>query len=55
MAALNLLPVVDAKPMMTIRKFTLRNFTIDDLIERKTLKENRREYYPIGFVVAMIC
>jgi len=30
-------PVVNPRPMMTIRKFTSRNFTIDDLIERKAL------------------
>jgi pilus assembly protein CpaF len=28
-------PVVNPQPMMTIRKFTSRNFTMDDLIERK--------------------
>ena len=28
-------PVVNPSPMMTIRKFTSRNFTIHDLIERK--------------------
>ncbi|WP_158751737.1 CpaF family protein [Acidobacterium sp. S8] len=32
-------PVVNPNPMMTIRKFTARNFTIHDLIERKTLTE----------------
>ncbi len=30
-------PVVNPRPMMTIRKFTSRNFTIHDLIERRTL------------------
>jgi pilus assembly protein CpaF len=30
-------PVVNPQPMMTIRRFTARNFTIEDLIERKTL------------------
>ena len=30
-------PVVNPGPMMTVRKFTSRNFTIHDLIERKTL------------------
>ena len=30
-------PVVNPHPMMTIRKFTSRNFKIDDLIERKML------------------
>jgi pilus assembly protein CpaF len=34
-------PVVNPQPMMTIRKFTSRNFTIDDLIERKTLTEEQ--------------
>lgn len=32
-------PVVNPGPMMTIRKFTSRNFTIHDLIERKMLTE----------------
>lgn len=32
-------PVVNPNPMMTIRKFTSRNFTIRDLIERKTLTD----------------
>jgi pilus assembly protein CpaF len=32
-------PVVNPSPMMTIRKFTSRNFTIHDLIARKTLTE----------------
>jgi pilus assembly protein CpaF len=36
-------PVVNPRPMMTIRKFTSRNFTIDDLIERKTLTEAQAE------------
>jgi pilus assembly protein CpaF len=30
-------PVVNPQPMMTIRKFTSRNFTIEDLIERRML------------------
>jgi pilus assembly protein CpaF len=30
-------PVVNPSPMMTIRKFTSRNFTMDDLIERRML------------------
>lgn len=30
-------PVVNPQPMMTIRRFTARNFTMEDLIERKTL------------------
>ena len=30
-------PVVHPRPMMTIRKFTSRNFTMSDLIERKML------------------
>ena len=30
-------PVVHPRPMMTIRKFTSRNFTVSDLIERKML------------------
>jgi pilus assembly protein CpaF len=32
-------PVVNPGPMMTIRRFTSRNFTLHDLIERKTLTE----------------
>ncbi len=36
-------PVVNPSPMMTIRKFTSRNFTIHDLIERKTLTEVQAE------------
>jgi pilus assembly protein CpaF len=36
-------PVVNPDPMMTIRKFTSRNFTIDDLIERKALTERQAE------------
>jgi pilus assembly protein CpaF len=32
-------PVVNPSPMMTIRKFTSRNFTMHDLIERKMLTE----------------
>lgn len=34
-------PVVNPRPMMTIRRFTSRSFTIDDLIERKTLTEEQ--------------
>ncbi|HEV2417012.1 MAG TPA: ATPase, T2SS/T4P/T4SS family [Terriglobia bacterium] len=30
-------PVVNPQPMMTIRKFISRNFTVDDLIERRML------------------
>ena len=30
-------PVVNPRPMMTIRKFTSRDFTMDDLIERRML------------------
>jgi pilus assembly protein CpaF len=36
-------PVVNPRPMMTIRKFTSRNFTIQDLIERKALTEAQAE------------
>lgn len=36
-------PVVNPRPLMTIRKFTSRNFTIHDLIERKTLTEAQAE------------
>ena len=36
-------PVVNPRPMMTIRKFTSRNFTMHDLIERKTLTEAQAE------------
>lgn len=36
-------PVVNPRPMMTIRKFTSRNFTIDDLIKRRTLTEAEAE------------
>jgi pilus assembly protein CpaF len=36
-------PVVNPSPMMTIRKFTSRNFTIHDLIERRTLTETQAE------------
>lgn len=36
-------PVVHPHPLMTIRKFTARNFTIEDLIERKTLTESQAE------------
>jgi pilus assembly protein CpaF len=34
-------PVVNPRPMMTIRKFTSREFTIDDLIERKMLSQQQ--------------
>jgi len=34
-------PVVNPRPMLTIRKFTSRNFTIHDLIERKALTESQ--------------
>ena len=34
-------PVVNPRPMLTIRKFTARNFTIHDLIERKMLTEEQ--------------
>jgi len=30
-------PIVHPQPLMTIRRFTSRNFTMDDLIERKML------------------
>lgn len=36
-------PVVSPHPMMTIRKFTSRNFTIHDLIKRKMLTEAQAE------------
>jgi pilus assembly protein CpaF len=36
-------PVVNPRPMMTIRKFTSRNFTINDMIERKALTEAQAE------------
>ena len=36
-------PVVNPSPMLTIRKFTSRNFTIHDLIERKALTELQAE------------
>jgi pilus assembly protein CpaF len=36
-------PVVNPSPMLTIRKFTSRDFTILDLIERKTLTETQAE------------
>lgn len=32
-------PVVNPRPLLTIRRFTARGFTIHDLIERKTLTE----------------
>src|SRR6266568_2867723 len=36
-------PVVNPWPMMTIRKFTSRNFTVDDLISRRMLTEEQAE------------
>jgi pilus assembly protein CpaF len=36
-------PVVNPRPLMTIRKFTSRNFTIDDLIERRMLTAEQAE------------
>jgi pilus assembly protein CpaF len=36
-------PVVNPSPLMTIRKFTSRGFTIHDLIERRTLTEAQAE------------
>src|SRR5271157_4269053 len=42
MAAL-IAPVVNPRPMLTIRKFTSRNFTIHDLIEREMLTESQAE------------
>ncbi|MGC2545603.1 MAG: ATPase, T2SS/T4P/T4SS family, partial [Silvibacterium sp.] len=36
-------PVVNPRPMMTIRKFTSRVFTIDDLIDRKAVTEAQAE------------
>ena len=36
-------PVVHPGPLLTIRKFTSRNFTIHDLIERKALTEAQAE------------
>src|ERR1700678_2256317 len=36
-------PVVNPSPMMTIRKFTSRNFTIHDLVERKALTKAQAE------------
>lgn len=36
-------PVVNPRPMLTIRKLTSRNFTIQDLIERKMLTEQQAE------------
>lgn len=34
-------PVVNPQPLMTIRRFTSRNFTMQDLIERKMLTEEQ--------------
>lgn len=34
-------PVVNPRPLMTIRKLTSRNYTIHDLIERRTLTETQ--------------
>jgi pilus assembly protein CpaF len=36
-------PVVNPRPLMTIRKFTARNFTIHDLIEQRTLTKAQAE------------
>ena len=36
-------PVVNPRPMMTIRKFTSREFTVNDLIERKMLTEEQAD------------
>ena len=36
-------PVVNPRPMMTIRRFTSRNFAMHDLIERKSLTEAQAE------------
>ena len=36
-------PVVNPQPLLTVRKFTSRNFTIRDLIERKSLTEAQAE------------
>jgi len=36
-------PVVNPRPMLTIRKFTSRDFTVDDLIARKMLSEEQAE------------
>ena len=36
-------PVVNPSPMMTVRKFTSRNFNIDDLIERRMLTDSEAE------------
>src|SRR3981189_3328050 len=36
-------PVVYPSPLMTIRKFTSRNFTMDDLIGRRMLSEAQAE------------
>ncbi len=36
-------PVVNPSPMMSVRKFTSRNFNIDDLIEREMLTDSQAE------------
>ncbi len=36
-------PVVHPRPMMTVRKFTSRNFTIEDLLHREMLTESETE------------
>jgi pilus assembly protein CpaF len=36
-------PVVNPQPMMTIRKFTSRDFTMDDLIERRMLNAEQAQ------------
>jgi len=44
MAAL-ISPVVNPQPMMTIRKFTSRDFTMDDLIERRMLTAEQGQQF----------
>src|SRR5260370_1925417 len=36
-------PVVHPQPLLTVRKFTSKNFTIDDMIKRKALTEAQAE------------
>ncbi len=38
-------PVVHPEPMMTIRKFTSRDFTVDDLIERRMLTADQARQF----------